>query len=682
MDDGRQNEAGFALIYALAAIILSSLMIGLVFLVARNVNSQIRTVDSFRRVEDVHEYSFQLASQDLKLRIDDLITRTMRSGGFYSYNNEWIDHLEPELVSIFDQVDVNETIDNTFAFTSSVVDYQFNEIAPYVMTKSGGEQGWIQAASMLPDKTNLQIIIQIQSQVTDQTQLDEGQPRVHTASAEYIYEMQLEEEDLEQNQTQLDIWRNIFYPYYLPSTAGQAVSADTWVRKLFEVADFQRVRPAFDYLAFESDDFLQFGFANNVLQDFQDGRFLDFRTKPILNWLHFDGSFFFNHGIQMEGQGSGQFSAKSLLAIQNDGGQPSNGLNLIKDIFLQAGLGMYIDLGSRAGSRLVLSQAYTDILAGNLWINNTNSSASRVEQEGVLFAEGHLNVSVNSPDAGSGLGELNSNYFNFYHREATKQNPAADGSLTFMKPSMVLTSSNFYAGPVTEGSIVHSTEDTERRITVYGDFMLTNTMMPSGGTIDDFSYFQNQNQFTVPHDPSRITLDGSNTMMEVHGLSFIDAPKTARRLALAEAGSSAVFDSYYEDPAYWNQITLKNGAQLILGHTGVEPFHLAVDRESTFVMEILPDLALFDPTFLATGAHNRRLEGTVVLVPYYMDDQVELENQLQQLGVNYRVRDFESQAQPGEVTILRSFLDRNMWSDDEAYLTVTRMFDYINKLDC
>lgn len=68
MDDGRQNEAGFALIYALAAIILSSLMIGLVFLVARNVNSQIRTVDSFRRVEDVHEYSFQLASQDLKLR--------------------------------------------------------------------------------------------------------------------------------------------------------------------------------------------------------------------------------------------------------------------------------------------------------------------------------------------------------------------------------------------------------------------------------------------------------------------------------------------------------------------------------------------------------------------------------------------------------------------------------------
>lgn len=68
MDDGRKNEAGFALIYALAAIILSSLMIGLVFLVARNVNSQIRTVDSFRRVEDVHEYSFQLASQDLKLR--------------------------------------------------------------------------------------------------------------------------------------------------------------------------------------------------------------------------------------------------------------------------------------------------------------------------------------------------------------------------------------------------------------------------------------------------------------------------------------------------------------------------------------------------------------------------------------------------------------------------------------
>lgn len=325
MDDGRQNEAGFALIYALAAIILSSLMIGLVFLVARNVNSQIRTVDSFRRVEDVHEYSFQLASQDLKLRIDDLITRTMQNGGFYSNNNDWQDNLDNELRFVLDEVNVNETIDNKFSFTSSIVDYEYNEIAPYVMTKSGGEQGWIQAASMLPDKTNLQIIIQIQSQVTDQTQLTEGQPRVHTASAEYIYEMQLEEEDLEQRQTQLDIWRNIFYPYYLPSTVGQAVSADTWVRKLFEVADFQRIRPSFDYLAFESDDFLQFGFANNVLQDFQDGRFLDFRTKPILNWLHFDGSFSLIMGSRWKDREAGSFRQKVCLRSRMTAGSLATG---------------------------------------------------------------------------------------------------------------------------------------------------------------------------------------------------------------------------------------------------------------------------------------------------------------------------------------------------------------------
>ena len=683
MADGRQDEAGFALIYALAAIILSTLMIGLVFIIARNVNSQIRTIDTFRRVEDVHEYSFQLASQQLKSRMDRFITNTMSSGGFSSYAGNWQNQFESELAAALDTVRVNDDLEGKYDVSLSILAFKIEEIAPYVMISSGGEQGWTQSATLLPDVTNLKVTVQLGSEVIDQTQTNNIQPKLHKADAEYVYEVQFEEADFEQILTQLDIWRNIFYPYYLPSTAGQGVSADTWLRKLHEIYEFQNLKQTFDYLNYQSTDFASFGYSDQILQDFRDGRFLDFRAKPILDQLHFDGSFTFNNGVQMEGQQNGYFSTKSLLTILNDGGdQPSNGLNLIKDVTLQAGLGMFIDLSSRTGSRLVLSHENTEIVTGNLWINNTNSTGSAFDREGILFAEGELKLYNNNPDPIHNLGPLNVNYFSLYLREAAKLNPAADSSLSQMNPSMVLTSSNFYAGPVSEGSIIHSTEDTSRRIDVSGDFMMSNATIPTGSGISNFSYFQNQNQFTIPHEPSRITLDGSNTSMTVNGLSFIDAPKTKRRPALPESGTSSNFDSFYDDPTYWNRITLKNGAQMDLGYTGVEPFILEVDKDSGFSMDLLPDLEYFDPTFLASGYHNQRLEGKIILQPLYISDQLELENQLTQLGIKYSVHPTKQDAQPGEVTIIRSNFDKSTGFDpDDKQLAITRIFEYINKIN-
>lgn len=683
MADGRKDEAGFALIYALTAIILSTLMIGLVFMIARNVNSQIRTIDTFRRVEDVHEYSFQLASQQLKTRMDRFITNTMSAGGFSSYAGDWQNRFESEIADALNTVRVNDDLEAKYEVSLRIVDFKIEEIAPYLMVNSGGEQGWTQSNSYLPDVTNLKVTVQLGSEVIDQTQIREGQPFLHTADAEYVYEVQFEEADFEQVLTQLDIWRNIFYPYYLPSTAGQGVSADTWIRKLYEIYEFQNIKQAFDYLNYQSTEFASFGYSDHILKDFRDGRFLDFRGKPILDQLHFDGSFTFNNGVQMEGQQSGYFSTKSLLTILNDGGeQPRNGLNLIKDVNLQAGLGLFIDLSSQTGSRLVLSHENTEIVTGNLWINNTNSTATAFDSEGILLAEGDLKLYSNDPDPIHNLGPINVNYFSLYLREAAKLNPAADASLSQMNASMVLTSSNFYAGPVTEGSILHSTEDTHRRIDVSGNFMMSNATIPNGGGINNFSYFQNQNQFTVPHTPSRVTLDGSNTSMTVQGLSFIDSPKTARRRALAESGTSAIFQDFYDDPMYWNRITLRNGAQMDLGYTGVEPFILEVDRDSEFSMKLLPDLEYFDFSFLASGYHSHRLEGKVILEPLYISDQLELENQLIQLGISYSVHNTKQDAQPGEVTILRSYFDKSTGFDpDDKQLAITRIFEYINTIN-
>ena len=70
MVDGDNNESGFALLYALGAIVLSTLMIGTIFLLARTVFSQIETIDRFSRVQDVQEFALQQATNTIKKKIN------------------------------------------------------------------------------------------------------------------------------------------------------------------------------------------------------------------------------------------------------------------------------------------------------------------------------------------------------------------------------------------------------------------------------------------------------------------------------------------------------------------------------------------------------------------------------------------------------------------------------------
>ncbi|PZL70611.1 hypothetical protein CI088_14555 [Enterococcus plantarum] len=62
----KNDEAGYALLYALGAIVIVSLVMMGIFLRARNNFLQISAVDQLTKMKDVKEYTFQEASMKIK----------------------------------------------------------------------------------------------------------------------------------------------------------------------------------------------------------------------------------------------------------------------------------------------------------------------------------------------------------------------------------------------------------------------------------------------------------------------------------------------------------------------------------------------------------------------------------------------------------------------------------------
>lgn len=663
MGDGNQKEAGYALVYALTSIIIASLIIALVFVMARNVHSQIKIIDTLSNIQDVQEYSLQKATQQIKKQIDDGLSKlTLIDLG---NDEKIIEDLVASWVRSYELSESDIGSAHQFDYHVKLREIQATKTLPYLLNTNVGEHGWVQSNSFESDKTNVEFTFTLETNVTARG----ADTRKGTASAAYVYEIQWDEYDVEDVVTHMDIWRYIFYAYYLPNDA-QRVSADDWIRKMYQVYDYQQVRPTFDYANYDETQPATFGYTGSVLQDFRDGYFLDFYSRPIVNDLQFEGSFIFNHGIQLDGRQMGNLFVRNMLSIRNDGSAPpTNGLHLIKDIDVQASVGMYVDLGSQRGSRLVVSQESSSFMAGNLWLNNSNSQENAQSQEGMLFGAGYLTVQPNT----SG----NNFQFNHYITDVTKSNPRDSAWDQFTSGSFVMTSSNFYAGPITEGTIVHTSSDTVRQIDIQGNFMLSNASISSNTGIRDFSYFTQNNGVTVPHEPSTLILEGRNTLMQVAGMTFIDAPKTVRRPSLAEAGSTEHFDAYFYDEKSWNQIVLKDGAQLVLDYTGVEPFVLEVDRTASFSMKLLPGLALFDPTFLSNGQMNHVLQGRVILEPFHAADQASLQSQLDLLGISYSLCAHASEAVEGQISIVEKSGGASIGSNQ----IISRTFDYVRTIN-
>jgi len=663
MVDGDNNESGFALLYALGAIVLSTLMIGTIFLLARTVFSQIETIDRFSRVQDVQEFALQQATNTIKKKINSElnIMKTVSLGSdekkIKQYVQDWFEDFSVQQSAIGSnkQFSYKVSLDPDKKFQAQV-------ILPYVMQQASGEQGWRQATTYLPKVVNVELTFHLASEVEETVK---GEVRTSQATSEYVYQVQWQEVDFQQTITKMDIWRYVFYSYLLP-TNEQNISADAWLRKMDEVYHYQANPQPFNY-EYDYQDDVNLGYSTDV----KASRLLDFTTKPLAKNIHFHGSLFAENGLQINdsSSGRGHFEVDGLLVIKNQpGAGPLNGLNFIENFPFSAGVGTYVDLAGD-DARLILINENSGYSTGNLLINNTNSgNQKRAAQQGFLLGNGSLNI---KKDAFAVL-------FNYDSYFGAKSNPNDLLWTPFNGGHFVLASSNFYAGAVNENNDLRSAKDTSRQISVAGNFMITNAKLSSTTGVQGYAYFDESHGFSLPNQPSRLTLSGTNTSMTVNGSTFIDAPKTTRRESSTDLQQmGAPFNHYYMNSEYWNSITLKDGAQLNLAYTGVEPFVLQVEPSSRISMRLLPGLAFFDTTFLEEAYHYKRLKGQVLLKPANVTDQEQLIEKLSMLHIPYKLVNNEALVEDGVVSILVT----NSGAIAESSQMIVRTFDFVRKVN-
>ncbi|MGL4696657.1 hypothetical protein [Enterococcus larvae] len=666
MEDGRE-EAGYALLYALGAIILVNVIIGAIFVLARTVFSQVEQVDTFKQIKDVEEYALQDASNKIKKKLeaelsglgsgvnfgtDEVALRNLVKG--------WIDDFEMNN----EDIGSNQQFSYQVSFNSSQLEAK--KVLPYVLDTEIGSYGWKQSSVSLDNVTNIELTFPIIAEVTE---MKSGKATKAVAQCDYIYEIQWDEVDVNEEILALDVWRNVFYSYYLPNSA-QVILADEWMRKFDRIYHYQTDTQLFDYASYNNYSAFRYGEVNGQVMDVRDGSLLDFSSgDKTIRDITFSGSFLLENGVTVKGTAGGRLQTDNSLVLRNSTDPSAPQLNYLQLDQVATKIGTFIDL-PKEQSRLILDVGQFD--AGNLLINNTNTvKKENSSTEGVLFSKGNLVINKLT----------GSETFSFanYAVESGKKNPKDSLWNEFLKGSMVVASSNFFAGPVSEDTSLHSEQDDHRNISVNGNFLLTNAMLSSDLGEEGFSYFQESGDFTHPNTPAKITLDGSDTKMSVYGKSFIDSPKTERRKALTEDGGMN-FTGFYKDKESWNCITLKNGASMELDYTGVEPFNLEIQKDSYLSLKTLPELALFDTSFIEYSVSRSQLNGKLIIQPFNRTDALSLEADLRSSSIPVAIANGFAEAaaaDDGQVVIVMPVNT----SDKDSIQMISRTFDYVKAID-
>ncbi|MCB5952535.1 hypothetical protein LI951_10700 [Enterococcus sp. BWT-B8] len=667
MEDGK-DEAGYALLYTLGAILLISMIVGGIFILARTVFFQMERVDSLKKAKDVEEYALQEASSQIKKKLE-LELSELGAGSSFGTDEIVLRNLVNGWIGDFELSDEGLGSGQQFSYRATFKnsDLSARKILPYVLDTDIGSYGWKQSSTDLAKVTNVELTFPISVEVTENRK---GTVTTASAQCEYIYEIQWDEVEVNEEIVALDVWRNVFYSYYLPNSA-QTISADEWMRKVDRIYRYQADVQYFDYTSYNNYSSFQFGEMNGQIQDIRDGLFLDFSTgNKTIGQLGFSGSLFLENGVTLKGIGGGQLQTDNLLVLSNAANPSASLLNYLQVDQVVAKIGTYIDFPKEQSRFILESGQFT---TSNLLINNTNTvKKANVSSEGVLFSKGNLIVNKVA-------GAENFSFAN-YSVEAGRKNPKDNLWTEFLKGSMVIASSSLFAGPINENSSLHSESGDTRTIMVAGNFMLTNAMLSSETGEDGFSYFQEEATFTHPNTPSKVTLDGSATKMIVSGQSFIDSPKTERRQALTENDSASSFNGYYKDKDFWNSISLKNGAVMELDYTGIEPFNLDIQKNSYLSLKTLPDLALFDTSFIEYSVSRSQLNGKLIIQPFNKKDATSLETKMTSAAIPVEVVNTFAEAEAAEDGQVVIVMPVNT-SDKEAAQIISRTFDYVGTID-
>lgn len=670
----KKDESGYALLYALGLIILVSLMVGTIFFVARTTYMQINEVDRVKTAKEAQEYALKAAKHQIKRRLDrswDIIETTPLGND----GTKLLSKINMILANV-KTITLQTGEENKFVAECTVGQIQQQKITPYTLGTSAGSFGWKADSSGIDAESinNVRVTIPLSLVLTENYK--DGRIKTSKATANFIYEVQWNQVDASQELISLDSWRNIVYSYYLPNT-GSYLSADEWIRTMIRLYGYTSAHSFFDFENFDNTkEYPQSkdGDPNGLdrvldgqIKDITDQSLLDFSQtgKPILNTVVFESSFLLENGVKLIGSSnSGVLDVANIFALRNQENLGQQ-LNFIQNLTVIGRYGTYIDIGGNQ-SKLILDEKNSEFKTSNLLINNTQSSqASKNAQEGCLFSSGILNVTYSSETSNFSLDN--------YVVDAAKKPITIENFSSFLSGNMLIASSNFYAGPISEGIQFHSTENDQREINVKNNFMLTNAMLSSQNGEEGFSYFEESGAETTPNQPSTLTLDGANTKMIVKGKSFIDAPKATRRASPTEKVNDKEV-KFYSDPDYWNTIVLKNAATLELDYTGVEPFNLSIEKDARMSLKTLPDLEFFDTEFLNRCVSKNQLKGQLVIQTFNQQDATELAKQLTSDKIPVSVVQSGTSAKNGEVTIIRPTTSANKTTTQ----VITRVFHYLD----
>lgn len=675
MVDGKgKEESGYALIYALGAIILASVIVGAIFLLAMRAFSQVDRVDTFKQSKDVSEYAMQKGTKKIK----DVMEEKMATAivGVELGNdetklkqlvNQWV---SPEMFKAIKGQNIGATKQFSYQVSYDATKIQVVKADPYKLDEGAGTFGWAKDTYKVGDsRTNIQLVFPLTVEVTEKQRDGETTSKM---KSNYVYDVQWEEVDVNETIQAVDTWRNVFYSYYL-SDSGQYISADEWLKKMDQLYRYQEGRvKLFDYSGYSSQTRPLYGDLAEQIVDMTDGSALDFSTgDKKIGSLRFAGSFLVEYGPKMKGNNDSELQTGNLLSLRNSLKNPQLSSYIQVDR-VKAATGTIIELPVPQ-SNLVL--AVKEFQTTNLLINGTHSEKNGKSSQGVLFSKGQISVT----------NQLEANQLSFAHygTSAETQDPKAKNWNEFLDGAMVLSSGSLYAGPVSQNGI-SSTVNDSRKIEVDGNFLLTNVLMEKGLDNLSFSYFSD-NQ---PQQPSSMVLEGSSTLLTVKGLSFIDSVKTTRRKSYSEypknsseKKDSEVFTSFYDDEASWNQIILKEGAKMELGITGVEPFHLEVAQGSYLSLKLLPENMLFDTRFIEEASAKGLLKGKVIIEPYSQKDAESLKKELAKKGIGLSsvtsLDEAKKQTVPdGQVVIIDPTNTANRGSSQ----VINRTFDYVESL--
>lgn len=683
MDAGKkiiQEEEGFALLYALCGIVLTTLIVISIFVIANNGASQINKSDAIVKLSQLSDFSYQQGEEKIKEIIQEEIKKS-QSIDLEGDQPNLINKISQSVVAGDKIISGRAGTDKQFYYevtleTVSIVKTPYH----YVQSISGDNYGgWKKEESSDDSKKNFLFTACLKIYGVEE------QRRTSDFSKEINYNYEFQIDTINQNEIlmNMDRWRNVVSDLGIEQNSGK-MSAMEKLLQMDKIVhyqdDFLKTMDITDYLTENnSQSGISLGDSGLNISDFKNDTGLDFVNNPFDRNLEFQGSLFLRGGFKFQGNGSSTLTTHNILEVSGEKSLLEE--NYFKGVPILSGTGVIFDSLSNQQQIIIddNSLSLPMLKSPNLIISNSNGIKSNSPKtSGVALTSGIIQISNNN--------QVIQTDFNRYQSSIGQSNPQSIQNWeAVMQPSLIVASSNLYLGSVKD-------ESAQRQIEVEGDFLLTSAQATRlEGDSDEgiqLSYFENpDNQdYEFPYSPANIVLEGINTSLVVGNTnnnfttySFIDAPKIQVRESLTN-GNSLQFDGYYTNSNYYNSISLSGGAQMLLGYTGVEPFNFSISENSIFSMKILPNLEFFDLYFIRTAYEHGDLKGKVILEVNSEVDSDKLQDILKASGVPYKLYSSgidNDQAINGYVTVVEN---ATINSGNSSYL-VSRMFDFSQEVE-